>query len=100
MCGVRSIERYDDVAGKLGERVTTGCRTSEPPTYEESVTVGTEHPPHQTVVWVTVEQVQHPRTVWTYLLSEDDPDSACSAAIHNPSIPTVRLCRSYIELCT
>src|SRR5215831_2958492 len=69
------------------------------PTDEQGVTVRTPPPPHPRVVWVTVEQVQHPRTVWTYLLSGDEPGSARSAVIHSPSIPTVRLCRSYTELC-
>src|SRR5215831_18978963 len=72
---------------------------SELPTDEEGVTVRTAPPPHPSILGVTVEQVQHPRTVWTYLLSEDEPGSACSATIHDPSIPTVRLCRSYTELC-
>ena len=64
----------------------------------KGLTVGTEHLPHQTVVWVTVERVQQRRTWWTYRLSEDKPCSPISGTNLNRGFPPYKFCYSYTEL--
>ncbi len=60
--------------------------------------MGTEHLPHQTVVWVTVEQVQQRRTWWTYRLSEDKPCSPSDGTDLDRGFSPCKFCYSYTEL--
>src|SRR5262245_27268287 len=98
MCGMRRIERNDDVAGTLGQRHTAGFRMREPPTYQKGMTVKTEYLPHSTVVWVTVAGVQNPRIRWTYTLTEAKPGSPKDGTIVEHPLSSDKLGHSYAEL--
>ena len=60
--------------------------------------MGTEHVPHQSVVWVTVDQVQQRRPWWTYRLYLDKPGSPRSRTMLNGGHRPYKFWYSYIEL--
>src|SRR5215813_12810108 len=99
MCGVRRIERNDDLASKLGQGHKACYHMSEPPLYQKGVTVGTDYPSHSPVLWVTVAGIRDSQRRWTNLLTEDKPGSLKDRTICDRPIPTGKLCHSYAELC-